>query len=226
MVSEMSVFDFKDEDALGKVAYVDTSSVVVDVENIENLRRLKVNHLAVLRSSRAGQHLVGVITQVTRKRGVDDVLDDEDEIQKSELNICRIALIGTMLDRDGGKKNVFRRTLESVPEIDASCFSLEGDALTGFMRVISDVSADGRVLKLGKYSLDENAIAYLNGNKFFQRHAFIGGRAISRVKCNKRSGVVIENFRHDFVRGLGIQRQARAPVHQSGNVVQAGLADG
>jgi hypothetical protein pcarbP_08009 len=175
MVSEMSVFDFKDEDALGKVAYVDTSSVVVDVENIENLRRLKVNHLAVLRSSRAGQHLVGVITQVTRKRGVDDVLDDEDEIQKSELNICRIALIGTMLDRDGGKKNVFRRTLESVPEIDASCFSLEGDALTGFMRVISDVSADGRVLKLGKYSLDENAIAYLNGNKFFQRHAFIGG---------------------------------------------------
>ena len=50
--------------------------------------------------------------------------------------------------------------------------------------------------------------------------------AISRVKCNKRSGVVIENFRHDFVRGLGIQRQARAPVHQSGNVVQAGLADG
>ena len=50
--------------------------------------------------------------------------------------------------------------------------------------------------------------------------------AISRVKCNKRSGVVIENFRHDFVRGLGIQRQARAPVHQSGNIVQAGLADG
>ena len=50
--------------------------------------------------------------------------------------------------------------------------------------------------------------------------------AISRVKCNKRSGVVIENFRHDFVRGLGIQRQARAPIHQSGNVVQAGLADG
>lgn len=175
MVSEMSVFDFKDDDALGKVAYVDTSSVVVDVENIEHLRRLKVNHLAVLRSSRAGQHLVGVITQVTRKRGVGDILDDEDEIQKSELNICRIALIGTMLDRDGGKKNVFRRTLESVPEIDASCFSLEGDALTGFMHVISDVSADGRALKLGKYSLDENAIAYLNGNKFFQRHAFIGG---------------------------------------------------
>ena len=44
--------------------------------------------------------------------------------------------------------------------------------------------------------------------------------AISRVKCNKMSGVVIENFRHDFVRGLGIQRQARAPVHQSGKPMQ------
>ena len=53
-----------------------------------------------------------------------------------------------------------------------------------------------------------------------------GKGAISRVKCNKRPDVVIEHFRHDFVRGLGIQRQARAPVHQSGNVVQAGLADG
>lgn len=42
MVREMSVFDFKDEDALGKVAYVDTSSVIVDVENIEHLRGLKV----------------------------------------------------------------------------------------------------------------------------------------------------------------------------------------
>ena len=38
--------------------------------------------------------------------------------------------------------------------------------------------------------------------------------AISRVKCNKRSGVVIGNFRHDFVRDPGIQRQVRVPVHQ------------
>jgi hypothetical protein len=28
---------------------------------------------------------------------------------------------------------------------------------------------------LGKYTLDEHAVAFLNGNKFFQRHAFIGG---------------------------------------------------
>jgi len=80
-----------------------------------------------------------------------------------------------MLDRDGVRENVFRRTLESVPEIDANCFALEGENLTSFMRTLSSVSADGNALTLGKYTLDEHAVAYLNGNKFFQRHAFIGG---------------------------------------------------
>jgi uncharacterized protein len=171
----MPIFNFKDEEALGKVASVDTTNVIVEVENVDQLKRLQVNHLAVLQSSRPGQHLIGLITQVTRKRGIEDIINDGINDHASELNLCRIALIGTMLDRDGEKENVFRRTLESVPEIDANCFSLESENLTGFMRTLSSVSADGNALTLGKYTLDEHAVAYLNGNKFFQRHAFIGG---------------------------------------------------
>lgn len=171
----MAIFNFTDEDALGKVASVDTANVIVEVGNVEQLKRLQVNHLAVLHSSRPGQHLIGLITQVTRKRGVADLAVDGASEPTSELNLCRIALIGTMLDREGNKENVFRRTLESVPEIDANCFSLEGENLTNFMRTLSSVSADGNALTLGKYTLDEHAVAYLNGNRFFQRHAFIGG---------------------------------------------------
>jgi DNA helicase HerA-like ATPase len=171
----MPIFNFKDEEALGKVASVDTTNVIVEVDNIDQLKRLQVNHLAVLQSSRPGQHLIGLITQVTRKRGIGDVINDGINDHVPELNLCRIALIGTMLDRDGERENSFRRTLESVPEIDANCFSLEGENLTGFMRTLSSVSADGNALTLGKYTLDEHAVAYLNGNKFFQRHAFIGG---------------------------------------------------
>lgn len=171
----MPIFNFRDEDALGKVASVDTTIVIVDVENVAQLKKLQVNHLAVLQSSRPGQHLIGLITQVTRKRSIEDIANDGVSEQASELNLCKIALIGTMLDRDGKRENVFRRTLESVPEIDANCFSLEGDNLTNFMRTLSSVSADGNALTLGKYTLDEHAVAYLNGNKFFQRHAFIGG---------------------------------------------------
>ncbi|WP_421311108.1 ATP-binding protein [Aeromonas sp. 603757] len=171
----MSIFNFKDEEALGKVASVDTTNVIVEVENVDQLKRLQVNHLAVLQSSRPGQHLIGLITQVTRKRVIESIINDGINDQNSELNLCRITLIGTMLDRDGVRENVFRRTLESVPEIDANCFSLEGENLTGFMRTLSNVAAGGNSLTLGKYTLDEHAVAYLNGNKFFQRHAFIGG---------------------------------------------------
>ena len=47
----MPIFNFMDDDALGKVASVDTATVVVDVDNVDQLKRLQVNHLAVLQSS-------------------------------------------------------------------------------------------------------------------------------------------------------------------------------
>jgi len=171
----MPIFNFNDEDALGKVATVDTANVVIDVLNVDQLKRLQVNHLAVLQSSRPGQHLIGLITNVTRKRAIESAIEDGIGDPSSELNLCKISLIGTLLDRYGEKENVFRRTLETVPEIEANCFSLEGENLTGFMRTLSSISAGGNALTIGKYTLDDHAIAYLNGNKFFQRHAFIGG---------------------------------------------------
>jgi len=170
----MPIFNFQDEDALGTVATVDTSTVIVEVLNIDQLKRLQVNRLAVLQSSKPGQHLIGLINKVTRKK-LDVTLTDDAEDQVTEQNLCRISLIGTLLDRDGERQNVFRRTLESVPEIDANCFSLEGDFLTAFMRILSSTAEAGKSLTLGRYTLDDGAVAYLNGNRFFQRHAFIGG---------------------------------------------------
>ncbi|EFC1509898.1 ATP-binding protein [Escherichia coli] len=169
----MALFEFQDEQALGQVASVDTTTVIIDVALPEYLKRLQVNRLVVLQSAKPGQHLIGLITQVTRKK-IGDILDSS-ENEQHELNLCKIALIGTLLDRDGERHNVFRRTLESVPEIDANCFALEGDELTAFMRVLSNATGQGNALTLGKYTLDDNATAYLNGNKFFQRHAFVGG---------------------------------------------------
>lgn len=169
----MSIFEYQDNEALGKVSSVDTTTVIIEVNDLEQLKRLQVNRLAVLQSSRLNQHLIGLITQVTRKKLPIETHDADEDI--SEMNLCKVALIGTFLDRLGTERNVFRRTLESVPEIDANCFALEGQCLTDFMRILSDTAAEGNSLTLGKYTLDENAVAYLNGNKFFQRHAFIGG---------------------------------------------------
>ena len=170
----MPLFNYSDDDALGKVISVDTTTVIVEVDNGELLKRLQVNRLAVLQSSKQGQHLIGLISQVTRKK-IAELLDDNDTEEPHELNLCKVALIGTFLNRDGAESNVFRRTLESVLEIDANCFALEGENLTGFMRILSRVGNEAASLTLGQYTLDDQATAYLNGNKFFQRHAFIGG---------------------------------------------------
>lgn len=172
----MSIFNFSDDDALGSVISVDTTSVTICVDNIEQLKSLQVNRLAVLQSSKPGQHLIGIVVKITRKPNEYDLEDSTNkEFVPSEDNLVRITLIGTLIGRVGESKNIFRRTLETVPEIDANCFSLEGNHLTKFMEVISDVDTEGPKLSLGHFTLDEKAVAYLNGNKLFQRHAVVVG---------------------------------------------------
>lgn len=176
----MPIFDYPDEEALGTVLSVDTATVVVKVTEAQRLRQLQVNRLAVLQSSRPGQHLIGVIQKITRSASSvapDTAADlNADPMQAaSETNLVRITLIGTLVDKRGSRSNVFLRTLETVPEIDAHCFAVEGDRLSAFMRVIANVAGDGQKLSLGHYTIDDSADAYLNGNKFFQRHATIVG---------------------------------------------------
>jgi hypothetical protein len=174
----VTILDYGDGEALGEVQSVDTATVVVRVDNIDALRTLQVNRLVALQSSRAGQHLIGIIQKITRTAIAEKVASgDLDGVERAfpEVNLCRIALIGTLIGRVGLQANVFRRTLETVPEIEAKCFALEGDRLTRFMQVVSAVSGDGQRLSLGTYTLDPNAEAFLNGNKLFQRHALIVG---------------------------------------------------
>lgn len=173
----MSILDFADEDALGRVQSVDTATVIVRVDDVEALRALQVNRLVALQSSMAGQRLIGVIQKITRTAVEESKVADVENGDRAhpELNLVRIALIGTLLDLVGTRPNVFRRTLETVPEIDACCFALEGERLTRFMEVISAVTGGGQRLSLGAYTLDKNAEAFVNGNKLFQRHAVIVG---------------------------------------------------
>ncbi|RLB89390.1 MAG: ATPase [Deltaproteobacteria bacterium] len=177
----MPIFDYNAEDAIGSVYSVDTGTVLVNVSDHDALRRMQVNHLVVLRSSRAGQHLIGLINKIMRKAlvGVNEHEQDDDGIQDDRTvveNIVRVTLIGTLLDAVGTEQNVFRRTLETVPEIDAPCFMLGGERLTGFMRAISKQIVEGQEpLSLGKYTLDEEADAWIDGNRFFQRHAVVVG---------------------------------------------------
>jgi len=86
-----------------------------------------------------------------------------------------VNLIGTLLNKHGEKENVFRRTLDTVPEIEAKCFPIDGENITKFMQTISTKENYEIPLSIGKYSIDENAEAFLDGDKLFQRHAVIVG---------------------------------------------------
>ncbi|ANS73768.1 ATPase [Paenibacillus yonginensis] len=173
----MTIFEYSEDEVLGRVVAVDTASVTLIVNNVDVLRKMQVNRLVCLRSSRAGQHLIGIIHKIIRK--LDGTLENNEENDSDifyENNSVRITLIGTLFDKLLDKPNVFRRTLETVPEIDADCYPIEGEKLSLFMQAISFQSADQEdSLSLGNYTLDEEAVAYLDANKFFQRHAVIVG---------------------------------------------------
>lgn len=172
----MTIFNYTDAAAIGTVFSVDTTSVVVQVENEEQLRSLQVNRLVVLRSAYAGQHLVAIIARISRRIVGEAAGTGGEETETLVENALKATLLGTMHDRVGTRGNVFRRSLESVPEIGARCFVLDGARLTEFMQAISSQLGEGEhPLVLGTYALDAEAPAWLDGNKFFQRHAVVVG---------------------------------------------------
>jgi hypothetical protein len=235
------IFDYSDDEALGQVVTVDTGTVVVRVADIKRLRELQVNRLAVLQSSKPGQHLVGIIQRIRRNMADGDApeppVGDDQLDDRSETNLVKIVLIGTLIDREKNKQNIFRRTLETVPEIDANCFPVEGDRLTRFMRAISDVKGDGKRLSLGTFTLDESAEAFLNGNKLFQRHALIVGstgsgksyttaRLLDQISDLEQANAVLFDIHGEYKTLKGPPFRHFRIAGPGDIVTGAGLADG
>ena len=104
----MSIFTYTPDELLGTVESVDTSMVIVKVENDDKLRGLQVNHLISIQSSRVGQHLIGLVSKIIRKSEYSD--PSADIIPELGFNIIKVILIGTHFDRDGAKENVFRQS--------------------------------------------------------------------------------------------------------------------
>ena len=159
---------------LGKVESVDTGNVVIKVIEEQMLNSIQVNNLLRIRSTKTGESIIGLVVKIMRKSS-DKVEPDNPEAVTVE-NVVKACLVGTLLDRYGTKSNVFKRTLETVPSLDADCFLIEGEELSRFMKSLS-VSDDKKEksLNIGQYVISEDAQTYLDGNKFFQRHAVIVG---------------------------------------------------
>jgi len=174
---KMGIFSFKDNDSLGKVIQVDTTRVFIRVPSSEKLTEAKVGRLTALQG-RPGEWLIAMVERVIRKFYEEKPAEEEEkdyDVVESEENIVHLILVGTLRDKEGEKPNVFTRSVLSVPNIDAPCYPIEGKELERFMGVISSVSVHENALNIGTYTLDEKAETYLDGNKFFQRHAALLG---------------------------------------------------
>lgn len=93
---------------------------------------------------------------------------------ESVLNTVRVTLVGRVaLDAD--QKPCFSRSIFQVPEIDCGCNVLRDAQLQAFMNLLSVESKTEHSLEMGHYTMDEKAVAYLDGNRLFQRHASLLG---------------------------------------------------
>lgn len=161
----------KESIMIGNVQYVDTGNVTINIERDEFVNSVQVNQIVQINSSKTKEKIIGLVTKILRKASpVDSEMDNVTSIFENSI---RVNLVGTLKEKEGVKKYVFKRTLSTVPSLDAECYLLQGEDLSEFMKAISSSSVNP--LTIGKYTMSEDSVANLDGNKFFQRHAVIVG---------------------------------------------------
>ena len=181
----MAIFTFDASHALGKVRAVDTRRVSIQVNSDEDLRKARVGQLVALALPGAIEEwLIGIIDRVVKTPILEEPPDPDFESpeemakaslqRESVLNTVRLTLVGTVRLTTDNKPR-FSRSLVQVPEIDGACHILRDAQLQAFMNLLSTEGKTDHSLEIGRYTIDENAAAYLDGNKLFQRHASLLG---------------------------------------------------
>ena len=171
------LLNFSDIDLLGRVTHVDTGQIIVEIENPLIMGQICVGNLVAIETGKRHEFLVALIDKVTRKYidEFDDDESDENEIMVSSADYIKVSIIGTYHSVFGDAHNIFKRGVDTFPQIESKCYSINGANLQNFMNILSqNISTDKR-LKIGSFMMDTSAEAVLDGNKFFQRHAAILG---------------------------------------------------
>lgn len=157
---------------IGKIQSVDTGSALIKVSDDTLLNSVQINQIVQIRSTKLNEKIVGLISKIMRRATMDKV-DNLSDPETTTENVIKVDLVGTFVEKEGTQKNIFKRTLNTVPTIDADCFLLKDSELSEFMNLISGDTENP--LTIGKYTISDASITNLDGNKFFQRHAVIVG---------------------------------------------------
>ena len=162
---------------IGNVQNVDTQKVIVNVKKEELLNKLKINDLAILSGNNADEKLIGIVTKVSKKSiDFNGTEIDEDSLLEYSYNFCSITFVGTFYSKiSPTQNNIFKRAVNTYPEINSPVFLADDDALYMIMNSLTNNKSHGKELNIGKYASNQSVEAILDGNKFFQRHAAIVG---------------------------------------------------
>lgn len=187
-MSDDPVLTFDAPNKLGQVASVDTSRVLIAVENAALLPRASVGSLVAIQGTTAQEFLIGMTERVTRQ--LREVASAPDPLAPTTLAVevvpddaLRAVLVGTYRTMEGTLRNRFKRGADSFPQIDRECFLIEGGNLQRFMALLGKELEETQRLELGHFVIDRSAAAIANGDRFFQRHAAILGSTGSGKSC-------------------------------------------
>jgi DNA helicase HerA-like ATPase len=171
---------FSAENCLGTVSSVDTTRVLVLVQNSTLLPRAAVGSLVAIQGMTAQEFLIGMTERVTRQ--VREQVSAGDPLDPTTISTevvpddsIRVILLGTYRTKVGTDRNRFKRGADSFPQIDRECYLVEGPNLQKFMGLLGKELEPSQRLELGKFVIDGSAVAIANGDRFFQRHAAILG---------------------------------------------------
>ena len=175
-----NILKYDQDESIGTVNAVDTGMATVAIDNDEILSQLQINQLLAVQSPKSGRFIIAMVVKIFRRatgNEEENPLGDEEEEQLfASFNQVKLVFVGEFIDKLGTEYNIFRRNVSAVPSINACCYKIESERLTNLMQTISSKLADTvSPLSIGKYTMDENSIAYLDGDKLFQRHAAIVG---------------------------------------------------
>ena len=177
----MTIFTFNEQQSIGEVRSVETSRITIRVTDGQRLQKARVGRLVAIQAT-GDEWLIGIVERVWRHPVELPTLDEGEVAEgaaaiQQEENGVAISLVGTYRARDGQRHNTFSRAVFALPEINRPVYPIEEKSLEDFMGILSASSkADAATpLKVGTYTLDGKASAYIDGDKLFQRHAALLG---------------------------------------------------
>ena len=180
----------KDVSYLGRVRSVDTRRLTIDAED-DHLERASVGKLVTLPiPGPMDDWLIGMVERIARQcvtyentipGDTNTEVTEREHENRGDLiqgNTVTVTLVGTVRRSPSTENSIahtFTRSLVYLPDIHRECFVLRDKALESFMGLLVRGGDTEHALEIGFYTMDLKAKAYLDGDKFFQRHAALLG---------------------------------------------------